>query len=84
MSAVMTSLSIPSLGTKYSFVRAEAGARLLSRSRVSLEDMVKNPNVRKVCKERRGSSNGDEDQMQVTHTTLTSAWEMLGQGYAVW
>jgi hypothetical protein len=41
MSAVMTSLSIPSFGTKYSFVRTEAAARLLSRSlSVSLLDIL--------------------------------------------
>jgi hypothetical protein len=42
MSAVMTSLSMPSLGTKYSFVRAEAACARLSRSRsLSLPDMMR-------------------------------------------
>ncbi len=58
MSAVMTSLSMPSLGTKYSFVRAEAAAAArLSRSlSLSLPDMIE-------MAEKRGErEKGKEDQ----------------------
>jgi len=60
MSAVMTSLSMPSLGTKYSFVRAEAACARLSRSlSLSLPDMMRKSDENCCKKKERKPRNED-------------------------
>jgi hypothetical protein len=86
MSAVMTSLSIPSLGTKYSFVRAEAACARLSRSRsLSLPDMMRKADENCCKKERKPRHKDGCDAGHAHHVSLgrrgwvaqdrESAWE---------